>query len=721
MACNADAATIARVAKEDREQANALLLAVHSKLEHRVRKLLGIGTNPDAQYDSAHPNGAKGMQDGMSALFLALKQTNLAIARLILKAGASADLRMGTSKQTVLMVAAANNRLDAATLLLESGADPDVVDKDGGSALHFAAQYGHNAMTRLIVVDHGANVDVQDVDGDTALHRAADRGCLTCVRILLENGAKVDPQDKNGHTPSKDALINNHITTLELFLRHGACPRLAAAPPLLENGRAPSNEEKLHTAAICSAIRRDPRLVHLLADHGGIEDQSRWEFQFACEGDEGAMRALRQVGCDAWCSGGGGVNALRTGHHVDGTQLLGDGLVGHRIEIRLRPSQLVARNDPLDLTIGTRVVLHGLSRADMNGVHGIVAGELGAQKEGRFSVRLRGKAAGVQIKPSNLRPIVDPGRAVVAGHAVDRLQSVVLAGAPDPAKNGVYDLNPTRTANGFPVFTNKADPDAHLFCGNRGVWHVGSTASMAARQSTGGLRSRTRAPSPLGLQWSVVTDDGALTPSDAVAVDTPTWIGDTPPEAWVRRDVMVESYNTVSHEHRVVFCDIARTVRHFRLDHYKFVDWRVLPRRRAAMRAPRTAVALLMVLNRIRYGPLVLDVTQPPLHGGHQILRTMLATLIAKDKEFEYFRDLVWPSVVAPPNLLEVGRVADIVQARILAGGNANAAAAPAPAPARGGAREGGGGGGGGARGGGGGSSKKKKGKKKGKKGRKRR
>ena len=64
----------------------------------------------------------------------------------------------------------------------------------------------------------------------------------------------------------------------------------------------------------------------------------------------------------------------------------------------------------------------------MNGEHGIVASALGAQKEGRYSVRLRGRAAGVQIKARNLRVLVDPGRAAVAGHEVDKLQSVALGG-----------------------------------------------------------------------------------------------------------------------------------------------------------------------------------------------------------------------------------------------------------------------------------------------------
>jgi len=67
------------------------------------------------------------------------------------------------------------------------------------------------------------------------------------------------------------------------------------------------------------------------------------------------------------------------------------------------------KGTPLDLDIGTRVVLHSLTSTAMNDKHGIVASLLGAQKEGCYSIWLQGRAAGVQIKACNLRPLVDPG------------------------------------------------------------------------------------------------------------------------------------------------------------------------------------------------------------------------------------------------------------------------------------------------------------------------
>ena len=466
---------------------------------------------------------------------------------------------------------------------------------------------------------------------------------------------------------------------------------------------------------ILNAFEAQPSVFHLLADHGGICEKGELDFQMSGNGHTQGLRALRQVGCDAWCSGGGGINFLRKNHSIDGTKLLGAELVGHTLQVRLRPSQLTAPDAPLDLVIGTRVVLHSLTSAAMNGEHGIVAGALGAQKEGRYSVRLRGRAAGVQIKASNLRVLVDPGRAAVAGHEVDALQSVVLGGVTgDPAPcNGVYNLNPAHTANEFPVFTHTTDATQLLFCGDTGNWYVSDTTDMTAGDHNGWIISTSRSPSPLGLQWQV--DDGtkwALDP--AVTLATPTWLTGSPPDDWIFRDARVESYNEESHEHKLIFNNLARTSLHLRLDHLQFLDWDVLPRRRAAMLAPRTVVTALMILNRMEEGRVSKEKLLPCGTRG-PVLRVFFAILMRSTKDFPtIFRGVqvdgpltelrrgVWPCVRAPPNLVIRGRAED---ARAVRAAEATAAAAAA-ARSSGGGRSG---------------KRGKKKKKKGKKGRKRR
>ena len=234
-----------------------------------------------------------------------------------------------------------------------------------------------------LLVDHGAALNAQTVGGYTALHLAAHKGKIEVVRFLLDADAAIDLEDKVGDTPAKVALLNKHVPTLELLLRHGASAHRAAVLPEDKAGVPCTEEEKKRAHSIVAALEEEPSAVHLLADHGGIcEEKVRLDFQMSCFGHTQGLRALRQVGVDAWCSGGGGVNVLRKSHSIDGTKLLGVELVGHTLQIRLRPAKLAAPDAPLDLVIGTRVALHSLTSAAMNDEHGIVAGALGAPKEG---------------------------------------------------------------------------------------------------------------------------------------------------------------------------------------------------------------------------------------------------------------------------------------------------------------------------------------------------
>ena len=233
---------------------------------------------------------------------------------------------------------------------------------------------------------------------------------------------------------------------------------------------------------------------------------------------------------------------------------------------------------------------------------------------------------------------------------------------------------------------------------------------MSAGNHTGWIGSTSNSPSPLDLQWQV--DDGtkwALDP--AVTLATPTWLTGSPPDDWIFRDARVESYNEESHEHKLIFNNLARTSLHLRLDHLQFLDWDVLPRRRAAMLAPRTVVTALMILNRMEDGRVSKEKLLPSGTRG-PVLRVFFAILMRSTKDFPtIFRDQgpqgprgVWPCVRAPPNLVIRGRAED---ARAVRAAKAKAAAAAAAA----------------ARSSGGGRSGKrgKKKKKKKKKGRKRR
>ena len=229
--------------------------------------------------------------------------------RELLAAGATVDMVMGKERVTVLMQAAMNNMLDAVRLLFEFNANPNVVDKSGATALYCAAQEGHAAMTRLLV-DHGAALNMQAVDGATALHLAAQEGKIEVVRFLLDADAAIDLENKKGRTPAKLALLNKHLPTLELLLRHGASPHLAAVLPEDKDGVPWTEDEEKDIDAILDALEEQPSAVHLLADHGGICEKKMLDFSLSDYGYTQGLRALRQVGVDVWCSGGGVIVSL---------------------------------------------------------------------------------------------------------------------------------------------------------------------------------------------------------------------------------------------------------------------------------------------------------------------------------------------------------------------------------------------------------------------------
>ena len=62
-----------KLAKQDRKEANELLVAVEKEDEARVRRLLGIGHDPDAAESATRPSGVKVSQSSYYATGLGHK------------------------------------------------------------------------------------------------------------------------------------------------------------------------------------------------------------------------------------------------------------------------------------------------------------------------------------------------------------------------------------------------------------------------------------------------------------------------------------------------------------------------------------------------------------------------------------------------------------------------------------------------------------------------
>ena len=697
--------TIMMMAEREADLSPKLLVAVDQQDLARMRTLLHRGASPNAEEDAAHPSGVRGMS-GESALSWACGTGFLDGVNVLLDAGAKPNLKVGEFKNDALKAAAVNNEVGAARLILNHGANVNAVNTQGSTALHDACEMGATAAVQLLAAEFGANLNMQTTDrfGFTPLHLAATHGRLAAVHILLTAGAALDIEDKNGRTPAQLALmwtrsarrtqrvsIDDKLAVIELLLRYGASAFLVVRLPNFVHDRD----------TICDGLFSDPRFVHLIADHGGIGHNetalvaanTRALIFHASIGSisaiTSALRAMREVGSDAWCDGGRGVRVSWCDRHIDSTQMLDSELVGNTIQIRLRPpSQLHATSDLVDLCRGCHVVVYGLTSSaglTLNGKRGKLGGALGAVKPGRYPVFFKGSMGFKQIKPSNLRAIKDPGRAVVAGHEVDALQSVVLRGVTGKCAfaNGVYDLDPTHTANSCPVFSLRTvHGNAHMFCGTAGRWCVGNINNMklatsGQRMCMGMMSSDTISPSPLNLRWRVQNNAVIEHITDpAVTVDTPTWTAGFPPPAWTYHDAVVDSFNPESHEHLLVFQDRDRTTRWFRLDHFRILNWNVLPLRRASVlrtRGTRVVMNILMAMSRVRANSIA---SEPPLseHNapntawpmGHMLHRHLRVVMRSDFDSRSIYREHVWSVILAAPSRCPqvAGRIADAKRAR---------------------------------------------------------
>jgi truncated hemoglobin YjbI len=90
---------------------------------------------------------------------------------------------------------------DVARILLDAGATADVKSgPTGGTPLHQAARRGSVSVAEALL-DHGATIDARDGKGQTPLRRAVNCRQLQMVRLLIRRGADPHSADRRGVTP----------------------------------------------------------------------------------------------------------------------------------------------------------------------------------------------------------------------------------------------------------------------------------------------------------------------------------------------------------------------------------------------------------------------------------------------------------------------------------------------------------------------------------------
>jgi ankyrin repeat protein len=212
-----DAGTPIEVAGDERGPYSGTPLLVAARGEHAgaVRLLLTRGADPEA----TDPEG-----------FAAITNAPLAIARLLIEAGAEVNVPQDRANRAPLATATIDDDIDLMRLLLEAGADPDaqlpVLNNQG--AIHFAATNASPAAVRLLL-GAGADPDLADALGYTALlYTASGEGfetpeaAIAMARLLLDAGADVNrpSNDFNSYawTPLMEAARNGQTGIVRFLL-----------------------------------------------------------------------------------------------------------------------------------------------------------------------------------------------------------------------------------------------------------------------------------------------------------------------------------------------------------------------------------------------------------------------------------------------------------------------------------------------------------------------
>ena len=179
---------------------------------HQVNDHFVAGSNPNTRN-----------ADGYTLLHIAAELGHLAMADLLVKAGADLEARAEEHALTPLLVAVANEQTQMAMNLVSLGSNINATDDAGASALHIAAS-NNNVALMLALIKKGARIDLQSADGWTPLHSAVGFSKLYAIIALVRFGADVNSRDSDGDTPLITAVSLGYVDCVQQLLAAGANP-----------------------------------------------------------------------------------------------------------------------------------------------------------------------------------------------------------------------------------------------------------------------------------------------------------------------------------------------------------------------------------------------------------------------------------------------------------------------------------------------------------------
>lgn len=246
-----------KLAFHDQDGLPALHWAAKQGHEPLVRLLLGGDFDQDRDHDS-YANLTK-----QTPLMWAAERGHLNIVKLLLEDGAEIDERCDTDNcNTALLCAIKQCNVAVARLLLLNGADPNTPDiprwKPHSTALHLAVRYEPANETMIeMLLESGANINARDNQGrtvlyelcerrrdrcsaarqllkagidvnalstelETVLHVVATRGLVDLSQVLVDYGADIEVSDRDGNRALHLAASRNHDGVEIVLVEAGA-------------------------------------------------------------------------------------------------------------------------------------------------------------------------------------------------------------------------------------------------------------------------------------------------------------------------------------------------------------------------------------------------------------------------------------------------------------------------------------------------------------------
>jgi len=218
----------AQYAYRRRQDAGAELLLSLGARPDNLRDAVNAGDTRRVQLFLAHGSDVDARDESWSTpLDLAAATGQVAIAVMLLDAGADIEAADEPAEMHPLHLAALGNQPETVRLLIERGADLEAGDSQGRTPLTIAAAYGKvEAAAELLA--KGANPVAEDtVYHDTPMHYAAIIGSVDIVDLLLSRGVDVDIRSgHNGESPLMYAVGDGQLRLIAFLIEHGADPNI---------------------------------------------------------------------------------------------------------------------------------------------------------------------------------------------------------------------------------------------------------------------------------------------------------------------------------------------------------------------------------------------------------------------------------------------------------------------------------------------------------------